>query len=170
MAKKQAPVGEKIKRALPFKLNDEQKARKGEQAALLSKKLAEVVEKKKEEVAKFTASIKNLQNQIHDRLRCIEEGIERREVECTEVKNFNENQVEYHFEGKVLETRPMTEVDRQTEMKLVKKPTAVKSIKDVTKRARLPYKDDETEENPIAAVHKLETSRKTATTAVDPKP
>jgi hypothetical protein len=169
MAKKQDPKGDKIKRALPFKLTDAEKARKAEQAANLNQKLAEAVEKKKEAVSHHTAGIKNLQAQISERLRCIQDGTERREVQCIEVKNYEGNVVEFWFEGKMLESRPMTADDRQTTMKIVK--PGVKSIKEITKgKTRLPYKDDDGDENPIAAVHRLETSKKTATTAVDPKP
>lgn len=157
MAKKSD--GEKIKRALPFTLTDAEKARKGELAATLNKKLEAAQEAKKTEVAKHSAGIKELQNKISTTLAYINDGVERREVLCLEVKNFQDSVVEYKFEGKVLENRPMTDADRQVEMKVVK--PAVKSMRDVTKRARLPYKDDEdSREEEIAQVHRIETSRK----------
>jgi len=167
--------GEKIKRALPFKLSDEEKARKGEAAARLNEKLAEAVDKKKTEVAKHTAGIKELQTKISNHLTAISAGVERREVTCIEHKNFEKNVVEFIYEGEVLETRPMTDADRQIQMntkaaaKVKKAAATVKDIVNRNKRIRLPYKDDTLEEEPIAEVHRLETSRKTATTAVDPK-
>lgn len=168
--------GVKTKRMLPFKLNDQEKARKAEAAARLNEKLAEAKDKKKNEVAKHTAGIKELETKISNHLVCIAGGIERREVVCLEVKNFDDSRVEYHFEGEVLEHRPMKDADRQ----IVMNTKAAAKVKEVNqelarraarRRPTLPYKDDTAEENAleIARIHKLETSRATASSAVDTK-
>lgn len=162
--------GTKVKRALPFKLTDQEKARKAEAAAELNEQLEAAVKAKKEEVAKHTEKISSLTKRISGHLHAISTGEERREVQCLEVKNFEKDQVEYSFKGEVLETRPMTADDRQLDLKTQK---GKKEAKEIPKYQRLaprytPKKQDDGDED-IAQVHKLETSRKTASSAVDTK-
>jgi hypothetical protein len=173
MAKDKTPKGEKRQRTIPFKLNDEQKARKGEEAAKLAAKIDEAVDLKKAEMSKHNVKIKEMTKKLSDFLKAINEGVERKPVTCTEVKNFNDDVVEYWFEGEVRETRKMTPEDRQTEMKIAKK-TEEKWQKLAPKNRKRgdPLTTGEeaaTEEQEIAQVHKLETSRKGASSAVDNK-
>src|SRR5262245_8784817 len=121
MAKKKTPDGEKCERTLPFKLSDEEKARKAEIAANLNKKLEAANEAKKVEMAKHNGTIKDLTKKISDALRTINEGVERRAVTCVEVKNYDKNRVEWWFEGLALEDREMRPEDRQQSLNEQKK-------------------------------------------------
>ncbi len=177
MAKKsKTPDGEKCERTLPFKLNDEDKARKGEEASKYNKQLEGAMEAKKFEMSKHNAKIAELTKKVSAELKKINEGIERRAVTCTAVKNFEKDVIEYWFEGMVLETTPMKPDDRQMKMATDAKTDAKKSPakwqKLAPKHRAKGYKDDDdqdTKDADIATVHKLETSRKGASSAVDPK-
>lgn len=164
MSKAKNPDGEKCERTLPFKLNDEDKARKGELAATLNKQLEAAQDRKKSEMAIHNEKISGLTKKVSAQLKMINEGIERKAVTCVAVKNFEQNKIEYWFEGMVLESIPMKAEDRQLDLK-PKKGAAKKWQKSSTKQAMFP----DAEENPIAQVHKLETSRRGASSAVDPK-
>jgi hypothetical protein len=167
---KQKNESTKVKRALPFKLTDEEKARKAEAAANLNEELEAAVAAKKVEVEKHTVKIKGLTNKISNTLKAIQTGEERKEVQCTEVKNFEKNLVEYVFKGQVLETREMTAEDRQ--LTLADKPEK-KGPKPKWQSMAPKYDPKKTAEQEadeeIAQVHKLETSRKTASSSVDTK-
>jgi hypothetical protein len=116
-AKKKTPEGEKCERTLPFKLNDEDKARHGETAADLNKRLEDAKAAKKAEAAVHNENIKGLGAKLSHFLKMISEGIEQKVVTATEVKNFELNRVEFWFEGEILETREMTTADRQLDLK-----------------------------------------------------
>lgn len=173
MSKKQkTPDGEKCERTLPFKLNDEDKARKGEIAAGLNKKLEEATDAKKVEMAKHNAKIKDLTTKISAQLKMINEGVERRAVQCVAVKNYEKDQIEYWFEGEILETVKMKEADRQLNLNEKPKKGQEKWQKLAPKHPRKgdpPLTEAEEKSAEIASVHKLETSRKGASSSVDPK-
>lgn len=172
MAKKN-PDGEKCERKLPFRLNDEELARKGEMAAGFNTQIAAAVEKKKAEMAKHNAKIGDLTEKRDAQLAMISEGVERREVTCVEFKNYDNNLIEWYFEGVVLESREMKPEDRQ--MSLAEKKPA-KGEKPKWQKLAPKYKpkeeeltDEEKKSAEIASVHKLESSRKGASSSVDPK-
>ncbi len=171
--KKKNPEGEKCERKLPFKLNDEDKARKAELAAQLNKQLEAAEAAKKADMAKHNEKIKKLRADVSTQLKMINEGIERREVTCTEVKNFEANKVEWYFEGEVLESREMKPEDRQLALddkakkKDAKKPEKWQRM--APKHRRKTDPNEETQDEQIAQVHKLETSKKGASSAVDPR-
>lgn len=171
MAKKKitTPEGTKIKRALPFKLTAEEKAEKGELAAKMDKQIEAALEVKKAEVKTHTEKISALEKKRRAALTAIGEGVERREVTATEVKNYEKNRVEYWFEDKMLEDRIMTPDDRQQALKPIK--GGKKSAKGFQRFPVSSQDAKEMEEDrvEIAQVHKLETGRNTANSAVDPK-
>lgn len=174
MAKKgKTPAGEKCERTLPFKLNDEDKARKGEDASKYNKQLEAAVEAKKFEMSKHNAKITELTKKVSSELKKINEGIERRPVTCVAVKNFEKDVIEYWFEGEVLETTPMKPDDRQMKLVDEKAPPVPKGVKREKWQTMAPkYKPgtgEETQEEQIASIHKLETSKKGASSMVDPK-
>lgn len=173
MAKKKTPDGERCERSLPFKLNDEDKARKGELAAKLNKQLELAQEAKKAEMQKHNAKITDLVKKVSSQLKMINEGIERKAVTCTAVKNFEANKIEFYYEGEIMEAIEMKPGDRQ----LVLDEKAKKEAKKPNKWQRMVPKkplhkdadEEPTREDEIASVHKLETSRKGASSSVDPK-
>ncbi len=178
MAKKKTPEGEKCERALPFKLNDEDKARKGEVAAQLNKQLEAAQDAKKKDAAKHNEKIGDLTKKVSAQLKMISEGVERRPVECTMVKNFESNKIEFWYEQEILEERDMTPADRQLDLTEKEKKAAKKTEKwqkMAPKHKAKGYKeDDETDPEvvksaEIASIHRLETSKKGASSSVDPK-
>lgn len=171
MAKKtKNPEGEKIKRAVPFKLTDAEIARKAEAASALNEQLELAVEAKKNELSKHSAKIKDFSTKIQRHLKCISSGEERREVMCVEHKNYDKDIVEYFFDGEIRDTRPMTAEDRQQSMKVDVK-TAKKGSKEIPmwqrKAPKYTPKKVADEDEEIAQVHQLETSRKGASSALD---
>jgi hypothetical protein len=176
MAKTKTPDGEKCERSLPFKLDDDLKARRGETAGALNKKLDEATEKKKNEMAKHNEGIKKLTAQIGALLKAINEGVERRNVTCTAVKNFESNKIEFWFEGIILEEVEMKPGDRQLDLKdKSMKPAALKNERwqkmgpKYKPKTIVEENEEDAKREEIASVHKMETSRKGASSAVDPK-
>lgn len=164
------PDGIKMKRKLPFKLGDEEKARKGEIAAQYAKMLEEAEVKKKSAMAIHNEKIKELKLKRDEHLTMINLGVEQREVNCTEVKNFESNQIEWWYGDQVIDSREMKAEDRQQTLEegsKEKKPRNWQKLS--TKRPKDGPMMPLAEENEIAQVHKLETSRKGASSAVDPK-
>jgi hypothetical protein len=170
MAKSKTPDGERVEVSLPFKLDDELKARRGETAAMLNKNLDEAVDKKKRDMAKHNEGIKKLTTQIGILLTSINQGVEHRRVSCVEVKNFEKNVIEWWFEGLVMDTRPMKSDDRQ--LKLQDKDDKKKKGEPRWQTLAPKFPERSTEEDKdieIAKVHRLETSKKGASSSVDPK-
>lgn len=173
MAKKKTPDGEKCERSLPFRLNDVDKARKGEVCGQLNKTLEAAYEAKAIEMKKHNAKIKGLEDNISKHLSMINEGIERRPVTCSMVKNFDDNKIEFWFEGEILESRDMTPADRQLVLDAKAKKDGKKKEKWQTHAPKFvkgaPIESQDLEDEEIKQVHKLETSRKGASSMVDPK-
>ena len=110
--------------------------------------------------------IKEKKRVLRQLLRDIREGVQTKEVECTERKDWNDGTVEYLVDGKVEETRDMTEEEKQMDMP-VDKPLVKRARK--AKKAEITAEagttDAQTEMN---EVWKEETGRKTKRNAVDP--
>lgn len=168
MAKKKNPDGKIIKRAIPFKLNEKEKSERGEQAGKLNEELKAAVEKRKIVMRDHNEKIKGLTNRVNKLLEQIHEGQERREAEVVEHKNFEKNTMEYYLDGDVVDKRPMTAEDRQLDLV-----TKGDNKKPKEKWARMAPKyrgkQEESESEEIASVHKIETSKRGATSSVDPK-
>lgn len=161
---KKTPAGEKVKRQLPFKLSDEEKARKGEEAAKINAKADKAMLLKKSDMDMHNKMIKSLVVKRDVLLKSINEGIEHREVNCVEVKNYDDNKIEYWYEGEVLDSRDMRPEDRQQTL------TEPKAKKPNRWQKRHPVSSEEArEQEEIAQVHKLETSKRGAQSMVDPK-
>jgi hypothetical protein len=175
MAKKKTPEGERCERTLPFKLNDEDLARKGELAAKLNNQLDAAEANKKRDLATHNEKIKILTEKRDKQLAMIDEGVERRPVTCTAVKNFAANIIEFWFEGQVMESIEMKPEDRQ--LTLAEKAAKEKGNEKPKERwqkmaPKYPAKNQAVEDDKdaeIASVHKLETSKKGANSMVDPK-
>lgn len=166
MATDKTPKGKKVKRAVLFKLTATEKAAKGEAAGNVSEEFKALDAKWKVVRSDYGGKLKGFQSKITKLLEEIHQGEERREVECTEVKNFEKNTVEFWHKGKVADTREMTPDDRQSEMKIVA-PKKEKWQK-AGGKTRYPVSSEEaSEQRDIAEVHKLETRRATKKSSVD---
>jgi hypothetical protein len=160
---KKNPKGKTLTRPLPFKLNDEEKAARGLEAAKLNNEIAELTVKKKLVTDEFAGSIKDRTARRNTLLKQIHDGLERRDSECTEVKNFDENKVEYWVDGQMLESREMTPTDRQLDLDEAKKDTKKKGSEVPAGASVVAPPTGDDVKNVIAE----ETNRKTKTSAVD---
>lgn len=125
--------------------------------ATLAKELgaeAETMGKIKLEKSERDAEIKN-QLKVHELnfsriVSTINDGEEEIEADCVETKDFKKDVVQYHFGGRMVEERPMTDEDRQ----------GVLFTKEEVKKAkaRKVKVDDDTS---VRSVIKMETNKKT---------
>jgi hypothetical protein len=153
-------------RQLPFKLTDHEKAERGERAATFNFEHGRLVLERKDIMATYNEKLRDLSSKVSGLLNQISEGIENREVECVEVKNYEANQMEYWFEGEVKFHREMSPEERQ--MELDERPKAKRGRKPKWQRLApnyVPKIEDKSSE--IAEVYKTKTSRKTKHSMVD---
>ena len=163
---KKNPTGKLVKRMISFKLTQLEMAKKGEAAAKVNEALEVAVLKKKEAMSHHNEKIKGLTAKISKFLNQINAGLEERDVECIEVKNFENNEMEYWFEGDMVFARKMEPADRQEEMDL--KPKRGAKWQQAAPRKSFPVSSEEArEKEEIASVHRLETSKKTKRSSVD---
>lgn len=113
---KKSPKGKTVKRELPFKLTDTEKAERALEAAHLDAEIADFSVQKKLVSDEWSAKIRSRTSKRTDLLKQINDGIEHRDVECTEVKNFDTNKVEYWLDGSKISERDLTETDRQLDL------------------------------------------------------
>lgn len=160
------PKGRLVTRLLSFTLTDEEKSARGLEAANLNHKVAEKTIEKKIAVDEFSAMIKDLTARRNTLLNQIKTGTEKRDVECTEVKNFDANKVEYWFDGEKLEERDMTTFDRQLELE-EQKGALKKAEKKSEAHAGATVVPPKEAASDVKDVIREETSRKSKNSAVD---
>ena len=103
----------RAKRELYFKLTDSDYILKGKDAASKRAEL-DVIERRFEDLKKKAKSEVELkQQELNGVLSVIQQGRELREVECTELFDYERGVVSYLYDGEVLETRPMERHERQ---------------------------------------------------------
>lgn len=169
------PKGENKMKVLQFKLTDEQKAEKGLKAAELADKVRLLEIEKKALSDEFGAKIKAAKAQMNTHLKEIFDGVEDREVEAVEVKNFETNKVEYWFEGEKMAERDLTEADKQMQLgEQKKKDRAFQKANDDQKAALVEThqdtketKDEKKRRLEIAQVHREETGQLTSRSALN---
>lgn len=181
MSKKQkTPKGTKVTKEFLFKLTDAEVNEKGKVAAKARAGAAKLELQFEEVKDGWKAKIKVQENLRDAALDVIHAGEEKRTVDCVMVKNFNEKKVEYWFEDKVLDTRPMTADELQVDMPLDSKrgQKARAVAQKLQKGDGKPPKADPVAEahaaangngkfSDIADVHQMETHRASKTSAVD---
>jgi hypothetical protein len=165
--RKKSPQGIKVSKEFIFKLTEKEFAELGKKAAKLDSDIIrldnEFDEVKKQWKAKIDA--KNA-----DRMTIsmkINAGEEKRTMDSVLVKDFDAREIRYYVDGKVIESRTMTDNELQMGFddaklgvkKTLKTKDAGKAIAEVTgKKAK---------DVSIADVIKMETGRKTKHSAVD---
>lgn len=117
----------------PFELTKEELLAYGERAAKLEKMIADLEIEKAVTAKTFKERIGGLRAECASLSRLIRDKREYREVDVEEVFNYSEKRVDYQYKGKVIETREMTENERQLELD-IRKPSAEKK--------QAPGKDD----------------------------
>lgn len=140
--KKKNPKGKLVKHSLKFNLTDEEKAKRGLEAADLNADIAELTIEKKIATDEYSAKIKDRTARRNDLLKQVKDGVENREVECIEVKNFDAGKVEYYFEGEKMHERELTEEDKQLELDEAASKKSKKKLKEKAATAK-PQSDEE---------------------------
>jgi hypothetical protein len=140
-------LDEKTRAKLAEELGEKLKAK-----TKLDLEFADVKAKWKERITPVSDRVAAIEN-------FLENGKEKKTVECLQVKNFESGRMEWLFEGKIVDHRPLTDVDHQEEIALK---TKRGRTKENSVKAVQPTEDEE-----ISNVRKLETSKKTKHTATD---
>lgn len=154
------PKGEPVTREVELGLDDPTRAKL---AAELGTKLAQLTElntkfaEKKAKHAEQTDPLKARVKAIENFLEC---GREKKTLQCTLVKNYDDNVVEYWYEGRVVDHRAMSELDRQQQLD-------VKTKRGRSKKNSVKLPEPTTQEQDIANVRRLETGKFTKRSAVD---
>jgi hypothetical protein len=108
-----------ITRPCPVRLTEAEKVSFGEALARETALLAETEDNLAAMRSDFKAKAEEHRAQINRISRIIQNGYESREVPCQEKRNFEENSViVFRVDtGEIVETRAMTDADRQMEIK-----------------------------------------------------
>lgn len=109
-----------IDKEFKFNLTEQEFAEKGKEAAALSQDLSKIQYEFKEVKETFASRIKTKQAQRNLLLKCINDGFEKRTVQCNMIKDFDSKLVQYWFKGELMEERAMLEGEMQIEMKGVR--------------------------------------------------
>lgn len=128
-----AVAGIKMKKVLPIPADDKMLAKKATELAKVTQAQFEMTEEKKAAATGFNHKIKALQKNINMLCREVNSRTQEKNVECTMVKNWNKNEVEYWYDGKVCETREMTADDRQQDIEDAKPKKKAKTIRRTAK-------------------------------------
>lgn len=161
------PKGAKVTKEFMFKLTKDESNEKGMAAAALKKEVDRLEIQFDEVKESWKAKINTRTDKYKELLDVIDAKEEKRTVEAILVHNYADATIEYWFEGTIMESRAMTDNERQKEMDL-KAPKKARAIKQTLQKADpVAAAHANGKVSDIAEVHKLETSRGTKTSAVD---
>ena len=119
MASKKNKQGDKlVTRKVFIDLKESEIMDKSKELGEMGVKLGQVEAEKRESMSNYGARITTLKDVMADYFKVLSERKEMRDVECVELKNFTDETVEYYFEGVKVDSRPLTEGDRQEELGL----------------------------------------------------
>lgn len=166
---KATPKGVKISKEIDFVLTREDLAKKGENMSALDGEIDELELQFEEVKQNWRAKISTREAARKDISAVVRAKKERRMVDVVMVKDFEAKEITYWFEGAIVESRTMTESELQMEANFgnADKKAAPKKQKLVKHD---PIAEAHAVDGPmgdIAEVHKLETSRRDKTSAVD---
>ena len=114
--KKKTPDGIKMLRTVGLSANKDEILKKHEELSTLQLDYFELEDFKRAEARKHNNSMKEMKATIRRLSRETDTGTIEQEVEVTAVKNHDANEVEYWFEGQIVDQREMTEDDRQVDL------------------------------------------------------
>ncbi len=159
------PKGTEVTREVELKLDDATHAKLSKERGEKLRAKAKLEEEFAEVKTKWADRIKPLSNRLAVLDEFVEHGIEKKTVKCTMVKNHEQSVVEFWFEGTVVDSRPMTPLDRQEDLPIRRgRSTKTEKKRDVRKAAS---GDKDWEDDDIAQVRKAETSKKTKHSSTD---
>lgn len=167
---KKNPVGSKVTKEFEFKLTDPEirdRLRLTKELRLeydlLFGKFEEMKDAMKTKLAALAA-------RRDDTYRTAENGVERRTVESTLVKDFDAKEARYYFEGVAVEIRALTDNELQMEVDFKKLGAKAKAVRQKIQKPN-PVAEAHAKANghdlDVAQVHKLETGRRSKTSSVD---
>lgn len=175
--KQKTPAGTKVTKEFEFKLTEAEFSEKGKSAAALSREVTDLKVQFEEVKDTWNAKIKTRAAKRDDVLAVIHAKKEKRTVDAVLVKNYDAKEIEYWFEGEVLERRTMTDSELQVEADFEKNGKKARALKQkLTKPldpelagkvgAKVPAAVNGQGED-IGDVIKAETHRRTKTSSVD---
>ena len=135
--------GEKVWKEVTFDLTQKRVAELGRENADYDQQITELEAERKLKSDEYKAKIDALAAKRQENSALIREEHETKNVECIMVKNFEENAVEYYFNDEKVDSRPMTEEERQIEMKL-KTPKTTTETKGTAKTTVLKRRNGKT--------------------------
>ncbi len=115
------PEGKKTQREILLPLTEKEMIERGSEAAVLKGESNEIqlkINGLKEELKKHKETINAKESAIDELLFDIKRGKKKITCEVTEVVVTNEQMIKYYLNGEVVDERPMTSGDYQTEMDL----------------------------------------------------
>lgn len=137
-----------VRKALKFKLTQEEITAKQAESLKLEERIEAVNENVKEYKAKKKAEIKDVVKARTDIRHMLKAGVEERTVKCTEKFDYVNGTVTTLWDGKKFDSRKLKDSERQTAMfKTVASPSQIDASKPLT--------------SPISEVIASETNRKT---------
>lgn len=153
------PKGKKVTREVEIDLDQSIKLKLADELTEKSRALSKLKTEYDEVKQKWKERLYPVETRVNCILNFFENGKEKKVVECVMVKNYDANKVEYWYEGKIVDHRPMTVADRQEDMPLN------------TRRGRSKENSvvmpTPTAQEEIADIVKAETSKKTKHSSVD---
>jgi hypothetical protein len=159
------PEGIKVSKEIAFTLTREEVAAKGEAMANLDVEIGELETQFSEAKKNWAAKIDARESSRRDISAVVHAKKEVRTVETVMVKDYFAKEIQYFFEGEIVERRTMTTEECQAEFDLGK-PKKERAPKQALRKTD-PVADAHGNGEDIAEVHKLETSRHSKTSAVD---
>lgn len=107
-----------LTRNLPVKLSDEEMLVKGKEVAKLARDISRAESAKSDTAKALGDRIKELNKELEKSVEIVNSGVEFREVECYELKNFAKSTIDvYRRDTEVyVSSRPMTETEKQSEL------------------------------------------------------
>lgn len=154
-----APKGKIVTREVSIELDEKTYAKFGKEEGELMRNVGKLREEFSDVKRKWDDRIEPLTDRLEFVRESLKNGKETKTIECRQVKNFDEGRMEWWYDGKVVDHRPLTTTDHQEEIPLKTKRGRTKENSVVVPPKAV---DDE-----IGNVRKLETSRRTKHTSTD---
>lgn len=105
-----------VKRFVFVELKEQEIMDKSKALGEMGVKLNAIEAEKKSVVSDYGSKITAMKENMTEFFTVLSERREQREVECEIKMNDTDKIVEYYFEGKLVDSRPMVEADKQEEL------------------------------------------------------
>lgn len=119
-----------VKHAFKFKLSKDDYVTKAKNIAELNEQVYDLNSKFDMVKREHKTRVESLLMASGKELVCVRDGEEEREVECIMVMDFNRNLIEYVYQGEILQTRSMSDFERQRNLFPMKEKTDTTVLKE----------------------------------------